>query len=230
MLSKPNITTDQTRIYYDAEFTGLHRNSTLISIGMYAELTGNHFYAEFTDYDESQISDWIRENVIANLILTDKGDEYVERIPDPNHVTGAIMCRGTRDFVAGRLLEWLKAQSDHNDGKKIWFCTDCYAYDWVLLNDLICADGDALKIPGFINYIPIDLSTMLYVEGFDPDISREEFAGEEWLKKISATPPFSTMGEHCKHNSLWDAVVAYLCFYNIVMKRMKDMYLGGIAT
>ena len=39
------------RIYYDAEFTGLHINTTLISIGMVSD-SGSFFYAEFNDYDK----------------------------------------------------------------------------------------------------------------------------------------------------------------------------------
>jgi hypothetical protein len=52
------------KIFFDTEFTGLHKNTTLISIGLVAE-TGESFYAEFTDYDKSQVNDWIKENVIS---------------------------------------------------------------------------------------------------------------------------------------------------------------------
>jgi len=39
------------KIYFDTEFTGLHKNTTLISIGCVAE-NGKTFYAELTDYDK----------------------------------------------------------------------------------------------------------------------------------------------------------------------------------
>lgn len=39
-------------IFFDTEFTGLHKNTTLISIGCVDE-NGRTFYAELTDYDES---------------------------------------------------------------------------------------------------------------------------------------------------------------------------------
>lgn len=42
------------KIFLDTEFTGLHQNAALISLAMVAE-TGEEFYAEFNDYDESQI-------------------------------------------------------------------------------------------------------------------------------------------------------------------------------
>ena len=56
----------KTKIFFDTEFTGLHQNTTLISIGLVAE-TGQTFYAELTDYDKNQIDDWLKTNVIDNL-------------------------------------------------------------------------------------------------------------------------------------------------------------------
>ena len=38
------------KIFLDTEFTGLHRNASLISIGLAAE-NGDVFYGELTDYD-----------------------------------------------------------------------------------------------------------------------------------------------------------------------------------
>ena len=58
-------------IYFDCEFTWLHQNTTLISIWLISECWKT-FYAEFTDYDKSQVNEWIQENVISNLIINDK--------------------------------------------------------------------------------------------------------------------------------------------------------------
>ena len=44
------------KIFFDTEFTGLHKNTTIISIGMIAE-NGKKFYAESTDYDGKQCDD-----------------------------------------------------------------------------------------------------------------------------------------------------------------------------
>lgn len=44
------------RIFFDTEFTGLHKDTSLISIGLVSE-NGQKFYAEITDYDKSQIND-----------------------------------------------------------------------------------------------------------------------------------------------------------------------------
>jgi hypothetical protein len=56
------------KIFFDTEFTGLHKNTTLISIGLISE-DGKTFYAEFTDYDKSQVDSWLQENVINNLVM-----------------------------------------------------------------------------------------------------------------------------------------------------------------
>lgn len=58
-----------TKIYYDSEFTGLHKDTTLISIGLISECGTKTFYAEFLDYDKSQVDDWIQNNVIDNLLF-----------------------------------------------------------------------------------------------------------------------------------------------------------------
>ena len=58
-------------IYFDTEFTGLVPNTTLISMGCIAAIgqRGWRFYAEFTDYNKDLCDDWIKENVLDNLLL-----------------------------------------------------------------------------------------------------------------------------------------------------------------
>ena len=48
------------KIFFDTEFTGLHKNTTLISIGLVAE-NGDKIYAELNDYDKSQIDEWLQK-------------------------------------------------------------------------------------------------------------------------------------------------------------------------
>ena len=45
-----------TKIFFDCEFTGLHQNTSLISIALISEC-GKIFYAEFNDYYEEQVDD-----------------------------------------------------------------------------------------------------------------------------------------------------------------------------
>lgn len=54
------------KLFFDMEFTGLHKNTTPISLGIVSE-DGKKFYAEFCDYDREQCSDWILENVISHM-------------------------------------------------------------------------------------------------------------------------------------------------------------------
>lgn len=206
-------------VFYDAEFTGLHQNTTPISIGIVTEKCC-YFYAEFTDYDKSQVTDWIQDNVITRLMFNDKPDNYIDtrifynnglRTDDYN-----IRIKGDKELIKNELLKWL-ANISHNDSdKEIQFFTDCYAYDWVILNDLIGKNGSALEIPSYINYIPIDLSTALFFKWIDPDISREEFIGQNAIDNILLHDPFSKRNtDDIKHNCLWDAFVCREAFYKI---------------
>ena len=140
------------RVFFDTEFTGLHKDTTLISIGMVAE-NGQEFYAELNDYDKSQIDAWLEANVIANLYQGNAAMNTAE----------AAHC------VAG----WL-AQFD-----KVEMWSDCLAYDWVLFNHLF---GHAFNIPRNVYYIPFDICTLFAAKGIDPDVSREQFAGIDGAK------------------------------------------------
>lgn len=208
----------RVNVYYDAEFTGLHKDTTLISIGLVSE-TNAHFYAEFNDYDKSQITDWIEDNVIQNLQFNELNDYYsMEKFnnlaeEDENGVSPIylnIHMKGNRDQVKEQLILWLGRISDVVTGRKIQIYTDCYAYDWVLLIDLLC--GNALNIPDYIDYIPIDLSTAFRMKNIDPDINREEFIHKIMVDSIKDHDPFTKFGDNLKHNSLWDAYVCRECF------------------
>lgn len=147
------------KIFFDTEFTGLHQKTTLISIGMVAE-NGHEFYAELTDFDLSQVDEWLEKNVIANLVLP----EYIKS----SGGNIALDVRGNTETVGIALIEWLS----QFDRVEMW--SDCLAYDWVLFCNIF---GHAFSIPGNVYYIPFDICTLFKVKGIDPDISREEFAG-----------------------------------------------------
>lgn len=183
------------KVFFDTEFTGLHQNTTLISIGCVSE-SGREFYAELTDYDESQIDGWLKLNVIGNLIY---GGETKENrwFTEGAHVG----IKGDSIFVADVLSGWL---GGHFGDGKVVMISDCLAYDWVLFCQLF---GGALHVPPFVHYVPLDLSTLLWSSGVDPDVNREEFAGQ--IKSDSTK----------KHNALWDAKVIKRCFNKAVKCR-----------
>lgn len=187
-----------TKIFFDTEFTGLHQNTTLISIGLISEC-GKTFYAELTDYDKSQIDDWIQENVINNLMFNGQKDAKYDhykatrsidnKFPNSIYKSYSLELSGNKTRVVKHLKQWLS----QFENIEIW--SDCLAYDWVLFNELF---GNAFNIPENVYYIPFDICTLFKMKGVDPDISREEFADMN--------------DGSLKHNSLWDAKVIKKCF------------------
>lgn len=180
------------KIFFDFEFTGLHQKTTPISAGFVAE-NKRTFYAEFTDYDQAQVNEWIEENVIAHLRYTKLSSGR-----DGLLMRGATtMAKGFRWTVADRLREWLE---EFNEPIEMW--GDVLAYDWVLFLDLW---GHSLGVPSCVYYIPFDIATLFKIRGVDPDVNREEFSGLALLA-----------GPDDKHNALWDARVTKACYERLV--------------
>ncbi len=173
-----------TKLFFDTEFTGLHQKTTLISIGIVAE-SGQSFYAELTDYDKSQVDEWIQENVINNLVLTPEDN-------DANLQSWELV--GTMEQVKDALTVWLK----QFEGVHIW--SDCLSYDWVLFCQIF---GHAFNIPKNVYYIPFDICPLLLEKVGNADISREEYA------QIDKEPGIKGLK---KHNALWDAYVIKACY------------------
>lgn len=145
------------KIFFDSEFTGLHQNTTLISIGLISD-DNNCFYAEFTDYNKNQLDQWIIENVISKLYLKNEF-EIIENI---------VNVKGNKIFIRNKLIEWILKQSKNS---KLEFWSDCLSYDWVLFNQLF-----ENKLLDCIYYIPFDICTLFKIKNIDPDISREKFS------------------------------------------------------
>ena len=174
------------KLFFDTEFTGLHQKTTLISIGIISE-DGKTFYAEFTDYNEVQIDNWIQVYVIENLILKEQDENYCF-INE-----GETWVKGDTQKICEHLSEWLS----QFDKIEIW--SDCLAYDWVLFNNIF---GTAFDIPKNIYYIPFDICTLFKIKNVDPDISRELYTG--------------LISDERKHNALWDAKVIKACYDKLI--------------
>jgi hypothetical protein len=185
------------KLYFDLEFTGLVKNTDIISIGIVSE-TGESFYAEFTDYDPDKVSEWVKENVIDNLVLTDRLENTISASLKLRKTT----VKGTKEFVKDSLLRWLQKW------ELVEIYGDLLTYDWVLFCDLF---GGALEIPKSVYYIPVDLCTHMKDYGIDPDVNREEFvrSGNYSPKDVR------------KHNSLYDAFIIKRCF-EIINSKIKD--------
>lgn len=182
------------KVFFDTEFTGLHQQTTLISIGCVAD-NGREFYAEFTDYDKEQLDEWIRDNVIANLIYYGSGEN--RQITNGQH-TGRC---GDRAYVGEELRKWLGGLGN----VEMW--SDTLAYDWVLFGQLF---GHAFNIPKNIYYIPFDVATLFRIKGIDADINREEYSEILTTASEGGTVPMA------KHNALWDATVIKKCYEKLM--------------
>jgi hypothetical protein len=178
------------KIFLDTEFTGLHQKTTLISLAMVAE-SGEEFYVEFTDYDRSQMSDWLKENVLSKLWLTNN-------LEFEKSAKGTYL-KGDKIDIKEALQKWFK----QFEGVEIW--ADVLAYDWLLFCELF--DG-ALNIPENIFYAPFDLATLLMLNGhikpegkYDGDLNRYAFAGAD---------------SGNQHNALADARTELICYKKIM--------------
>lgn len=195
-------------LFFDFEFTGLHAGTTPISLGIVAENFG-FFYAEFTDYDETQIErekdggEFIKTNVLDNLVLEKqnlKENDFYEYYKGNDLF--AMKVRGNKSFIVEKLKKWLFS---FNTQLEMW--GDCLHYDWVLFLDLF---GSAFDLPECVYYIPFDICTLFKVKNIDPDIHREEFV-EEYIKTYETTGDFSN-----KHNSLYDADIIMYCYNKLI--------------
>jgi hypothetical protein len=153
------------KIFFDCEFTGLTKDTSLISIGMIAE-NGLKFYAEFDDYKRSQVDEWIKENVMKNLWLKSVASySGITKLDKTLQIS-----YGSKEWVIMALDKYL------NQFEKIEIIGDCLAFDWVLFCDIY---GHAFNIPKHVYYIPFDICTIFKMKGIDPDISREEFVKDK---------------------------------------------------
>ena len=193
------------RIFFDTEFTGLHKNTTLISIGIKSNC-GKTFYMELNDYDKTQVDDWIQTNVIDNLLFADPPEgqqvHYAATrsldnpVGDDIYKGYSLQARGSKADLKINLLKWLEQFEEI----EVW--SDCLSYDWVLFNDIF---GHAFNIPENICYIPFDICTVFKLKGIDPDINREQYAYDK------------TPTQAKKHNALWDAEVIKACYDKLVL-------------
>ncbi len=176
------------KLFFDTEFTGLHKGTTLVSIGIVAE-NGKRFYAEFSDYDEIQCDEWIKENVLKHTILAGN-DTLAAKLGEDSNTTVIL---GSKADIRYELGEWLK-QFDN-----VQFVSDVSHYDFVLLIDIF---DSAFDLPENVSAVCHDINQNIarYYgiserEAFDK--SREEIVSELCGQQIE--------GE--KHNALYDAEV-----------------------
>lgn len=148
---------------------------------------GRKFYAEFSDYDEDQCDDWIRENVIKHMYARVAKRDMLD------YGTRSATVYGNKSHVRDMLIDWLKQFGE------IQFVSDVCHYDFVLLIDLF---GSAFDLPKNVNAACHDINQDIArhygiseQEAFDK--SREEIVSELCSEPLSGR----------KHNALYDAAV-----------------------
>lgn len=181
------------RLFFDMEFTGLRKNTTPISIGIISE-DGKTFYAEFTDYDEKQCDDWIKENVIKNLKLAGMG----VGVSDTDETPPLRIVMGNKRYIYREMNEWLQ-QFD-----AIQFVSDVCHYDFILLIDLLTNGGTALDLPENISAVCHDLNMDIARHFRVSDREAFDMSREQIMNELCGSEDIVT-GD--KHNSLYDAEV-----------------------
>lgn len=189
------------KLFFDAEFTGLRQNTTPISIGIVSE-DGKKFYAEFTDYDESQCNDWIKENVIKNLKLAGMGVGVSDT--DENPPLRIVM--GDKRYIRQEANEWLRQFN------KIQFVSDVCHYDFVLLIDLLTNGGTALDLPENISAVCHDLNMDIARHFGVSDREAFNMSRERIMNDLCGTEDVVS-GD--KHNALYDAEVIRVIYEEI---------------
>lgn len=213
------------KVFFDTEFTGLHKDTTLISIGLIDEYN-NHFYAEFNDYDESQVDDFVEDNIISNLLINSpnyigeyglhyhipKNKCFTEKLADK-----FIYAYGNKNYIRDVLTQWLITGIDYYKEDNIELVSDVCHYDMVLFTDIF---GGAFEMPDWILPACIDLNQIIMEhencniqQAFD--LNREEFLDDLYVDKYSTDDVVSKINFNLegnldsvltnKHNSMWDA-------------------------
>lgn len=208
VFKKPIITAGDRScyVYFDTEFTGLRKDTSLISIGLVSS-DGDTFYAEFTDYNSEYVDKWIQHNVIDKLI-------HPETVLDGSHWT----MEGKTADIRENLWEWLARFK--KEGKLIQFVSDVSHYDFVLLVDLLLGDRTltAIDLPREISPCCLDINQDIAtsIQRIKPDdITDEEFnknfvpvyAAFDMSREELVSGIKSFNCDVNKHNALYDAMV-----------------------
>ena len=200
------------RIYFDTEFTGLKKDTDLISIGCVTRTNNGlkYFYAEIKDISIGKLDKWIQDNVIKNCLFLGKN-----KIDNKKFILQDFKyCFDTFSEVStslNKLIEEIAISDLKNGGDgQIEFVSDVSSYDFVLLIDLLTNHKLALDLPNYITSDCYNINQLIADKLFDTsdlgdafDITREEYLSERDKEEFILN---KILGD-AKHNALWDAYV-----------------------
>lgn len=220
------------KFWFDCEFTGLHKDTSLISIGVVAE-NNLQFYAELSDFDQKQISEdleWFEKNVFKNTMRVDSSGNFSK--PEGMFEMGVKGFKGNevvfgdRLDVKNSLLEWLKRNGATADGT-VEFVSDVCHYDMALLIDLLTDGGTALDLPSWISPqcydINQDIAWYYHISGHEAFNMDREFI----VKDLDESFSIINFPEVMKHNAVWDATVIQAIYRAIFPRRY---YISSTKT
>jgi hypothetical protein len=171
--------------FVDTEFTGEHAKATLVSLGIVG-MGDEHLSLTFNDYDRDQVTPWLQSNVL-DLIDAKKSVSQREGF----QIVSAWFDKyssGERVALvsAGKLLDLMLLWELWHFGKP----------DWKYFHHLH-------GLPEYFNHAGhLDLPTVFYLAGLDPNLDREAFTGH------------SVQGR--RHEALYDAKLVRECFKKVV--------------
>jgi hypothetical protein len=191
-------------IFFDTEFSKLHKKGFLISLGCVDD-NGNEFYWEAINYEESECSEFVVNEVLPALVYKgfikdSKTMVFSEYIGDKS-VTHIV---GDKHFVKKYFTEWLSKYDS------VQFTSDVCHYDFVFLIDIF---GDAYDdLPKNIAPVCYDINqdiasyfNISNIEAFN--MNREEIVSKYINDPIFKEILISGSIRPEKHNSLYDAIV-----------------------
>ncbi len=226
----------QKLMFFDMEFTGLHKEATPISIGVVLE-NGAMFYGEFSDYDKTQCDEWITENVLRNtiayraslpsVIYTKRYQNYIVGkqitlvLPISDTLDSKIKyAYGSSLHIMTELFGFLLINGYGDLGEKSSYVpvTDVGHYDMVLLIDFMAKN--ALEISKFgISPTYFDINQL--IAGNDPLKIPDAFDYTRMTDEMMSHPDIqyiNTILEGAgQHNALIDAMMI-----KILYKGLKD--------
>lgn len=169
------------KVFLDTEFANLHDQATLLSLALVDE-RGDAFYSILPSAEGEALSPFVREHVLPVL----------EKLPQMNE--GRLTSfRGSRQEVVVVLTSWLE---NRGDVVQVW--ADVACHDWQQFCSLF---GGVQSLPTCIHYIPMDLATLLWARGVNPDSVRSSLLAQEFLPE-----------GYVPHNALSDAYLSMLIY------------------
>jgi hypothetical protein len=186
-------------VFLDAEYTGQHASTTLVSVGL-VTLDGDELYVTLDDYDERQVTPWLREHVLSVI--------------DPD-------TRVSSREAYRRISEWLDRYAA---GDRVHLVSAGLGSDLLLFFELWkhgIADGRPFHVlhdvPAQLSHAQhFDLNTLLFACGHDPDADRDLFVA-------------GRVRGH-RHDALHDARVVRECFLTLLAHPAMHLFADRAAT